>query len=47
MIFANATHTVSEGDGTVTIRILKVGDSDIPVRVQVRTSDESATGNTV
>ena len=43
--FANATGTVTEGDGTVTIRIEKVGDAEIPVNVTVTTSDGTATGN--
>ena len=43
--FENATETVSEGDGTVTITIIKEGDADIPVMVTVITSDGTATGN--
>ena len=42
--FANTTGRVSEGDGTVTITIEKVGDADIPVTVTVITSDGTATG---
>ena len=43
--FANTTGTVSEGDGTVTITIVKEGQSDIPVTVRVTTSDITARGN--
>ena len=43
--FEDATETVSEDDGTVTITIIKEGDANIPVTVTVTTSDGSATGN--
>ena len=42
--FANTTGRVSEGDGTVTITIEKVGDAELPVTVTVTTSDGTATG---
>ena len=45
MRFQDATDTVSEDDGSVTITIIKVGNADIPVMVRVTTSDGSATGN--
>ena len=43
--FQDATDTVSEDDGSVTITIIKEGNADIPVMVGVTTSDGSATGN--
>ena len=43
--FASSTGTVSEGNGTVTITIEKVGNAAIPVMVAVTTSDGTATGN--
>ena len=43
--FQDATDTVSEDDGSVTITIIKEGNADIPVMVRVTTSDGSATGN--
>ena len=42
--FERDSYTVNEGDGTATIRVVKVGTSSIPVTVTVDTSDISATG---
>ena len=44
MRFSNATQTVSEADETVTVTIMKEGDSQIPVTVELVMSDKTATG---
>ena len=44
MRFSNATKTVSEVDETVTVTIMKEGDSQIPVTVELAMSDKTATG---
>ena len=40
----DATDTVSEDDGSVTITVLKDGDADIPVQATLTPSDGTATG---
>jgi len=42
--FDRDSYSVNEGDGTATIRVVKVGTSEIPVTVTVDTSDITATG---
>ena len=44
MRFDRDSYTVSEDVGTATIRVVRVGTSEIPITVTVDTSDITATG---
>ena len=41
---SSATYTVAEGDGTVTVGVRVIGESNIPIRVTLTPSDGTATG---